>query len=189
MTALHRNKCAPETRCGVDTKRLPGHKPDTCRREFGPIFSRSETIEPKVSARPSLSGGGIAIALLLFAGTLISATPASADFRICNDTKSLVGVSLGYREQEKWITEGWWQIPGETCASLVEGDLDSRFYYLFAEDADRGGQWRGEVFMCTSDKEFRIEGVEECFQRGYRRTGFFEIDTSNKESWMVRLTE
>lgn len=118
-----------------------------------------------------------------------STSPANADFRLCNDTTSLVGVALGYRESSKWITEGWWQIPGETCASLIEGDLNSRFYYIYAEDADKGGQWRGEIFMCTADREFRIVGVEECFARGHNRTGFFEIDTSTKESWMVRLTE
>ena len=114
---------------------------------------------------------------------------ARADFRLCNDTTSLVGVALGYRESGKWVTEGWWQIPGETCTSLIEGDLNSRFYYLYAEDADKGGQWRGEIFMCTADREFRINGVEECFARGFQKTGFFEIDTSKKESWMVRLTE
>lgn len=121
--------------------------------------------------------------------TLAHAGTAHADFRLCNDTKSLVGVALGYREKGKWLTEGWWQVPGETCASLIEGDLNSRYYYLYAEDADRGGQWRGDVFMCTSDREFRIEGVQECFARGFQKTGFFEIDTSNKQSWMVRLTE
>lgn len=114
---------------------------------------------------------------------------AKADFRLCNDTKSLVGVALGYREKELWVTEGWYQIPGETCASLIEGDLSSRFYYLYAEDADQGGQWRGDIFMCTADRQFRIEGVQECFARGYQRTGFFEVDTANKDSWMVRLTE
>jgi len=31
--------------------------------------------------------------------------------------------------------------------------------------------------------------VDECFARGHQKTGFFEVDTSNKESWMVRLTE
>jgi uncharacterized membrane protein len=117
------------------------------------------------------------------------AEPARADFRLCNDTKSLVGVALGYRQNGKWMTEGWWQVPGETCSSLIEGDLNSRYYYLYAEDADRGGQWRGDVFMCTSDREFRIEGVQECFARGFQKTGFFEIDTGNKQSWMVRLTE
>ena len=79
---------------------------------------------------------------------------AFADFRLCNDTTSLVGVALGYRESSKWVTEGWWQIPGETCTSLIEGDLNSRFYYLYAEDADKGGQWRGEIFMCTADRAF-----------------------------------
>ena len=43
--------------------------------------------------------------------------------------------------------------------------------------------------MCTSDREFSIEGVQECFARGFQKTGFFEIDTGNKQSWMVRLTE
>jgi len=120
---------------------------------------------------------------------LLQTANATADFRICNDTKSLVGIALGYRESAKWVTEGWWQIPSETCASLVDGDLNSRFYYLYAEDADRGGQWRGDIFMCTSDREFRIDGVQDCFARGHKRTGFFEVDTSNKDSWMVRLTE
>ncbi|MFK7902220.1 MAG: DUF1036 domain-containing protein [Nitratireductor sp.] len=114
---------------------------------------------------------------------------AKADFRVCNDTKSLVGVSLGYTNEGNWSTEGWWQIPGETCASLLEGDLNSRFYYIYAEDADLGGQWRGDIFMCTADQEFKIDGVKDCFARGYEKTGYFEIDTSNRESWMVRLTE
>ncbi|MEO0327395.1 MAG: DUF1036 domain-containing protein [Pseudomonadota bacterium] len=115
--------------------------------------------------------------------------PAKADFRICNDTKSLVGAALGYREEGTWISEGWFQVPSESCSSLIEGDLSSQYYYIYAEDADRGGQWRGEVFLCTSDREFKIEGVEDCFQRGHLKTGFFEIDTGNRASWMVRLTE
>jgi uncharacterized membrane protein len=119
----------------------------------------------------------------------IFSTPAKADFRVCNDTTSLVGVALGYATNGNWQTEGWWQIPGETCATILEGELNSRFYYIYAEDADRGGQWRGEIFMCTANQEFRIEGVKECFERGYEKTGFFEIDTQNRESWMVRLTE
>jgi uncharacterized membrane protein len=114
---------------------------------------------------------------------------AQADFRICNDTESLVGVSLGYREKGIWISEGWFQIKGESCSSLIEGDLSSRFYYIYAEDSDRGGQWRGDIFLCTSEQEFRIQGVEDCFKRGHVKTGFFEIDTGNRANWMVRLTE
>jgi len=119
---------------------------------------------------------------------VIPVAPAHADFRICNDTKSLVGVALGYRREGKWLSEGWFQVPAESCNSLIEGDLNSRFYYIYAEDADSGGQWRGEVFLCTSEREFKIEGIDDCYQRGHVRTGFFEIDTGNREAWMVRLT-
>ncbi len=116
-------------------------------------------------------------------------TPAHADFKVCNDTKSLTGVAIGYRNNSDWIMEGWWRIPSGVCASVIEGDLSSRYFYLYAEDAETGGQWRGPVYMCTSSKEFKIEGLKDCFARGYERTGFFEIDTGNQANWQVRLTE
>ena len=129
------------------------------------------------------------LAVFAFTVQVHMTTNAKADFRICNDTESLIGAALGYREESKWISEGWFQIPAQSCSSLIEGDLSSRYYYIYAEDADRGGQWRGDVFLCTNDREFRIEGVQDCFQRGHVKTGFFEIDTGNRASWMVRLTE
>lgn len=120
---------------------------------------------------------------------LTFASPAMADFKICNDTKSLTGVAIGYRAKSQWMMEGWWRVPAGVCASLIEGPLSSRYFYIYAEDADSGGQWRGPVFMCTSSKEFKIDGLKDCFARGYERTGFFEIDTGNQENWQVRLTE
>ena len=130
-------------------------------------------------------GFGFALTFFFLAMNSVS----RADFRVCNDTKSLVGVALGYSTDGNWQTEGWWQIPGDTCASLLEGSLISRYYYIYAEDADRGGQWRGDIFMCTANQEFKIDGVKTCFERGYQKNGFFEIDTVNRDNWMVRLTE
>lgn len=43
--------------------------------------------------------------------------------------------------------------------------------------------------MCTRDEFFTIFGVEDCLARGYERTGFFEIDTQNRSSWMLQLTD
>ena len=43
--------------------------------------------------------------------------------------------------------------------------------------------------MCTRDKEFTIRGTEDCLARGYDRTGFFEVDTSEQRSWTVQLTD
>lgn len=130
----------------------------------------------------------VAIAFLPLSGTIFLSS-AFADFRLCNDTKSLVGAALGYREEGKWISEGWFQVEAESCSSLIEGDLNSRFYYIYAEDSENGGQWRGDVFLCTNEREFKILGIDDCFKRGHIRTGFFEIDTGNRANWLVRLTE
>ena len=119
----------------------------------------------------------------------LSATPALADFRVCNATQNLVGVGIGYRAKAGWVTEGWWHVEGSTCKTLIEGLLSSRFYYLYAEDAERGGRWDGPINMCVAEKEFKIAGVNDCFARGYQRAGFQEYDTGEQASWMVQLTD
>jgi len=116
-------------------------------------------------------------------------TSAHADLRVCNDTKSMVGVAIGYKNKKGWVTEGWWRIPAEVCSSVIEGDLASRYFYIHAENEKGSGRWRGPVFMCTSSKEFRIEGLVNCFPRGFEKSGFFEVDTGEQKSWQVRLTE
>ena len=118
-----------------------------------------------------------------------SASPARADFRVCNATQSLVGVAIGYRAKAGWVTEGWWHVDGSTCKTLIEGPLSSRYYYLYAEDAERGGRWDGPVNMCVAEKEFKISGVNDCFARGFQRAGFQEYDTGEQANWMVQLTD
>jgi uncharacterized membrane protein len=120
---------------------------------------------------------------------LASAQEARADFRVCNGTQSLVGGAIGYRTEEGWVTEGWWQIPANSCATLIEGQLGSRYYYLYAEDAGGGGRWAGDINRCVADNEFRIVGVEDCFARGFQRVGFKEYDTGRQGSWMVQLSD
>jgi len=123
------------------------------------------------------------------AGVMMMATPAFADFRVCNATQGLVGVSIGYRAATGWVTEGWWHIEGSTCKTLIEGALSSRYYYLYAEDAERGGRWDGPINMCVAEREFKIAGAGDCFARGFQRAGFQEYDTQEQASWMVQLTD
>lgn len=140
-------------------------------------------------AYPSISRLLVLPALAAGALLLVSANEAKADFRVCNGTQSLVGGAIGYRTAEGWVTEGWWQIPANSCATLIEGQLGSRYYYLYAEDAGGGGRWAGDINMCVADNEFRIVGVEDCFARGFQRVGFKEYDTGRQGSWMVQLSD
>jgi uncharacterized membrane protein len=115
--------------------------------------------------------------------------PAAADFRLCNNTSSRVGIALGYKDAEGWTTEGWWNVSSRSCETLLKGALVARFYYIYALDYDRGGEWSGQAFMCSRDKEFTIKGTENCLARGFDRTGFFEVDTGEQRAWTVQLTD
>ena len=114
---------------------------------------------------------------------------AWADLKLCNMTTSQVGVAIGYKSKDGWVAEGWWNIPSISCETLLIGDLRARFYYIYAVDYDRGGEWAGKAYMCTAPKAFTIKGVERCAERGYKKTGFIEIDTGNATDWTVRLKD
>ncbi|MGE3148593.1 MAG: DUF1036 domain-containing protein [Pseudorhodoplanes sp.] len=129
-------------------------------------------------------GAAVVVAVLT-----ATAAPAHADFRLCNNTGARVGIALGYKDGEGWITEGWWNLAPRSCETLLRGGLVARFYYIYAIDYDRGGEWSGQAFMCTRDKEFTIRGTEDCLARGFDRTGFFEVDTGEQRAWTVQLTE
>ena len=120
----------------------------------------------------------------------------SSAFQVCNLTASTVGVAIGYRDGETLVTEGWWTLPpqqGESPSCVtpaaITAPLAERYYYVYAVDYTIGGEWAGDNFMCTSDREFTIRGIEDCVARGYDRTGFVEIDTGDRPTYIVRLTD
>lgn len=129
---------------------------------------------------------GLSIAYLFL---FLIVTPTHADLKLCNSTQSRVGVSIGYQDKEGWATEGWWNVASETCETLLKGSVPSRFIYVHAVDYDRGGEWVGKNEMCTADKSFSIRGVTDCLERGYKRSGFFEVDTGDAQEWTIRLTD
>src|ERR1700683_1472395 len=127
--------------------------------------------------------------VLALALVRIWSSSSAADFRLCNNTSSRVGIALGYKDAEGWTTEGWWNVSSRSCETLLRGTLVARYYYIYALDYDRGGEWSGQAFMCSRDKEFTIKGTENCLARGFDRTGFFEVDTGEQRAWTVQLTE
>ncbi len=142
----------------------------------------SDAIYPRIA----VSVLAASLVMLMLAA---SAGPAAADFRLCNNTASRVGVAIGYKEAEGWTTEGWWNLPSRSCETLLKGNLVARYYYVYAIDYDHGGEWMGTAVMCTRDKEFTIRGIGDCLARGYDRSGFFEVDTGEQRAWTVQLTE
>ena len=133
----------------------------------------------------TLMFGGAVMAL-----SCLGATQARADLQLCNGTTGRVGVAIGYKDGDgNWITEGWWNLPPHACEPILKGTLAARFYYVYAIDYDKGGEWAGQAYMCTREKEFTIRGIDDCLARGYDRTGFYEIDTGEQRSWTIQFIE
>lgn len=132
----------------------------------------------------------VVLALALAAFCLSAGTSAArADFRMCNNTSARVSVALAYTNGAQWVSEGWWNLKSSACETLLRGPLAAQFYYVYAMD-ERGGEWKGKAFMCTRDREFKIDGRNDCFVRGYDRSGFFEVDTGkDAKNWTVQLTD
>lgn len=131
----------------------------------------------------------MAIALATAMGVAATITPAQADLKLCNATPSRVGVAIGYQKPDGWMTEGWWNISAKTCETLLKGRVPSRFIYVYAIDYERGGEWAGSTMLCTAEKSFAIEGTQRCQQRGFQRSGFYEVDTGDQQDWTIRLTD
>jgi uncharacterized membrane protein len=129
------------------------------------------------------------LAVTAAAALFTGADEARADMRICNTTTSRVGVAVGYRDPQGWITEGWFNLKANACEAVLKGDLNFKYYYLYAIDYDRGGEWGGPSFMCSREREFSIRAFDNCLARGFDRTGFFEIDTGEQKNWTVQLTD
>jgi uncharacterized membrane protein len=141
----------------------------------------------------NIAGGGTVVRkAALVTGALVMlwtmTLPAQADFKMCNNTASRVGVALGYKDKDGWATEGWWTIDPQKCLTLLKGALIARYYYVFAVDYDKGGSWGGKAMMCSRDKVFTIRGIEDCTGRGYQKTGYFEVDTTEETDWTVSLS-
>ena len=126
--------------------------------------------------KPSLFIGLLSLCLLF-------ASKAEAAMVYCNHTNGAIEAAFGYREGEIWFSEGWWQIEPGQCARIYKEPLTQRFYFYFARslakplaEGKKPVVWAGKYAFCIDNKAFRVEGDQNCEQRGYQRQGFQEID-------------
>ena len=132
-----------------------------------------------------LGAGFVGVVLFVLAAP----STASADLRVCNKTANTLQIAIGYKNAEDWVTEGWWNLGGKRCETIVKGPLASQFFYIYAEDAVTRAEWVGETFMCVVEKEFTIRGLGDCYAKGYDRRPFREIDTGKLRNWTIDLID
>ncbi|MDE2029333.1 MAG: DUF1036 domain-containing protein [Alphaproteobacteria bacterium] len=129
-----------------------------------------------------LAGGVILTAMLVLP------RGARAALSFCNRTQAPIEAAIGYHGDtgggdRDWVSEGWWRIEPGQCARVYGENLTQRFYFYYAYALTQTAKdtpptvWAGKYTLCTGDKAFRIRGDNNCIARGYRATGFHELDT------------
>jgi uncharacterized membrane protein len=121
--------------------------------------------------------------------TFLFVQRASAEWTICNNTGYPVAVAVGYEENGDWISEGWWNIEGGSCAEPISGDLENRYYFYYAEQIGFKNVWIGDAAFCVSSNRFTIVSDRKCNSRGYDRKGFVQVDTGSSPSWTTTLVD
>lgn len=124
--------------------------------------------------------------LALLMSTLV---PAEAALHVCNKTARPVKTAVGRFDGAQWASEGWWTIAARTCASLVPGSLNARYYYLFATDGSSGSWDGGHNFCVAQTEKFEIKNRGNCARRGFEQKGFFEIDTGSQADYTQSLAD
>jgi uncharacterized membrane protein len=130
-----------------------------------------------------------ALATLALAGILASSGSAGAALRVCNKTKYLLNLAVGYTAAADFATEGWWSVTPNTCATPIKGPLKGRYIYLYATDIDANDVLKGSVSMCIDRRKFQVFGIADCWRRGLQAVNFAEIDTLSAPDWTAVLNE
>ena len=118
---------------------------------------------------------------------LCLATPAAAEFAVCNQSFDVVNVAIGQDIEGEFQTEGWWTIGPNQCANVIKEELSSRYIYLYAQDVFGQPILNGTTQMCISPRKFSIRGINECWSRGDISAGFIEVDTLKTQRWTLFL--
>lgn len=138
--------------------------------------------------------GARLLSLAAWLGGLALAGPAAAQFAVCNQSFDVVNVAIGVDAEErlqgegKWTTEGWWTVGPNQCANVVRDELISRYIYVYAQDVFGQPLLTGTTQMCISSRRFSINGLQDCWSRGYISAGFIEVDTLKTSRWTLFLS-
>jgi uncharacterized membrane protein len=95
-------------------------------------------------------------------------------------------MSFGYWTEDRgWISEGWKQLEDSYCYLNVIGELDNRYYYVYAEDEAIDKVWEASEdeaggLFCIMDDDFEIE-VDDYTQN--------DIVTCDEDMFLIRFIE
>jgi formylglycine-generating enzyme required for sulfatase activity len=135
------------------------------------------------------------LACLVFAGIHLTAVPAVADYRLCNNARHSTFSALATDDKDKgFATFGWFEIKPMSCETVITGSLKGRSIYHFAEMGGISWWWpvKPEDRMLCVGREhqqsfaiFQSDVRGSCEAAGYGERRFRPVTngTAENASW------
>lgn len=132
------------------------------------------------------------LAATLLAWTMLPAV-AHADYRFCNATSYVLDGAIAFETEGGPTSRGWFRMPPGECRAALEGPVAAQDYYVFARsiDAHEGSikYFSGNESFCIIERDFEIEGREQCAMRGYDSSDFLRVSTKGGDAWTTTFSE
>jgi uncharacterized membrane protein len=113
---------------------------------------------------------------------VLACAPARADFEVCNESGEHISVAIAYYDEgnDSMVSEGWWNMDSGDCKTPVEGNLQDKYYYVYAESDEH--TWTGSHEFCLNpEHRFTLYDVDT--RCDYAWTKFFQVDTGDADNY------
>jgi uncharacterized membrane protein len=117
---------------------------------------------------------------------VVAKQAAQDGFRLCNLTGQPIEVakatfSAKRPTNEAFVAEGWYQFQAGQCQVLWVGNLQYRYYLIYAQNKSAGREWKGDIPVCVGREAFALKSPV-CRSDQYQRL-FMQVDTKDSENW------
>lgn len=114
-----------------------------------------------------------------------SASPARADFRICNRMSYVVDAAIGISDKGSVATRGWFRLLPAACHVAAPDTLPADRYFLHVKALPLYGAaptpHGASEQLCVAEKDFVIAAASRC-RSGQRSVPFVEVKPSSTET-------
>jgi len=136
----------------------------------------------------------LAFAALLAVLAAASASPAAADYRLCNQSSYIIDAAIGVQSRGDVTTRGWFEVVPGQCRVVVQGPLDADKYFVHSRVPDFYDysltQFDTGNRYCVGGGDFLIAGAAECRDPSHRLESFVEVQPeASGDDYSLTLAE
>jgi uncharacterized membrane protein len=139
-------------------------------------------------------------------GLLGSGGEARAQLAVCNkSSEALIRVAVGFPTAENgWKAAGWTDVPRGECRNVVSGELEDRYYYIYArgpnnewEASEEDENEESASFCVDENRAFEVDRNRyvdadnnlTCEPHGMVAKDFIEVDVGDDTAFSYDLED